>query len=302
VSLGQWGWLIVLSVLWGGSFFFVGVAVDTVPTLTLVFVRVALAACVLVLVVAMTGKGLPRTFGAWMPFAVMALLNNIIPFNLIALGQSEIASGLASVLNATTPLWGVIIAHLFTTDEKMTGTRLGGVVLGLVGVGILMGPAVLEGRTSTVFGMLCVTCGAISYGFSGLWGRRLRETPALVTATAQLICSSIMLLPVALVIDQPWQLAMPGPPVLAALVGLAVLSTALAYIVFFHILSVSGGTNVMLVTLLIPVSSIFLGVLFLDEVLKPQHIIGALTIAAALIVFDGRAVAALRRHRAQASN
>jgi drug/metabolite transporter (DMT)-like permease len=295
VSTGQWGWLIVLSVLWGGSFFFVGVAVATVPTLTLVFVRVALAACVLVVVLAVTRKALPRTVIAWMPFAVMALLNNIIPFNLIALGQSEIASGLASVLNATTPLWGVIIAHLFTTDEKMTGARLAGVLLGLAGVGILMGPAALAGRTSTVFGMLCVTGGAISYGFSGLWGRRLRETPALVTATAQLICSSIMLLPVVLIVDKPWRLDMPGLPVLAALVGLAVLSTALAYIVFFHILNVSGGTNVMLVTLLIPVSSILLGALFLGEVLRPQHIIGALTIAAALIVFDGRVVPALRR-------
>ena len=289
----QWGWLLILSVLWGGSFFFVGVAVHAVPTLTLVFFRVALAAVVLLLVIGAMGKSLPRSMAAWMPFAVMALLNNIFPFSLITLGQSEIASGLASVLNATTPLWGVVLAHMLTDDEKMTGTRLGGVLLGLAGVAVLMGPAILEGRSSTVFGMVCVTAGAISYGFAGLWGRRLRETPPLVTATCQLLCSSLFLLPLVVAVDQPWQIAMPGLPVILAMTGLAVLSTALAYILFFHILSVSGGTNVMLVTLLIPISSIFLGVLFLNENLRPEHIAGALIIAAALIVFDGRLVAKL---------
>jgi len=300
VSASQWGWLIVLSVLWGGSFFFVGVAVDSVPTLTLVFVRVALAACVLIVVLGVTGKArLPRSLGAWAPFAVMAILNNIVPFSLIALGQSEIASGLASILNATTPLWGVVFAHLLTADDKMTAHRAAGVGLGLVGVGILMGPAALEGQASTVFGMACVIGGAISYGLSGVWGRRLHQTPPLVTATAQLVSSSVILLPIVLIVDTPWQLPMPSVHVVAALAGLAVLATALAYVVFFHILNVSGGTNVMLVTLLIPVSSNTLGILFLGEVLKLQHIVGALIIAVALTVFDGRILAMLHARKEQ---
>lgn len=295
MSASQWGWLIVLSVLWGGSFFFVGVAVHAVPTLTLVFVRVALAACTLLVVLGLSGKSaLPRSVSAWAPFAVMAILNNIVPFSLIALGQSEIASGLASILNATTPLWGVVFAHVLTADDKMTAHRAAGVVLGLVGVGILMGPAALAGQASTVFGMACVIGDAISYGLSGVWGRRLRQTPPLVTATAQLVSSSTILVPIVLIVDKPWQLPLPSTHVLAALAGLAVLATALAYVVFFHILNVSGGTNVMLVTLLIPVSSNTLGIVFLGEMLKMQHIVGALIIAAALIVFDGRALAMLQ--------
>ena len=288
MSASQWGWLLLLSVLWGGSFYFVGVAVHTLPTLTLVFIRVGLAAVLLVAVVVIAGKKMPIQPAAWMPFAVMALLNNILPFSLITLGQSQIASGLASVLNATTPLWGVVIAHVMTDDEKITSNRLAGVLIGLGGVAILMGPAAMAGQTSTLFGMVCVTLGAAAYGFARQWGRRLRDTPPLVTAACQLICSSVILLPLVLVIDRPWELPIPPPHVIFALVGLAALSTALAYIVFFHILAVSGGTNVMLVTLLIPVVGILLGALLLDETLLAQHLLGALVIAAALLIFDGR--------------
>jgi len=291
----QWGWLVVLSILWGGSFFFVGVAVQDVPTLTLVLCRVGLAALVLLAVVWFRKQPLPGSMWQWMPFVVMALLNNIFPFSLMVLGQSEIASGLASVLNATTPLWAVMLAHVFTADEKLSVGRVAGVVLGVVGVSILIGPAVFNGETASVFGMVCVLGGAMSYGFAGVWGRRLRTTPPLVSATCQLICSSLLLLPVALSIDQPWNLPVPSATVLLALAGLAVFSTAVAYLVFYHILTVSGSTNVMLVTLLIPVSSILLGAAFLNEVLLPQHFAGAGIIAAALILFDGRLPAFLVR-------
>ena len=298
MSLRQWFWLVVLSLLWGGSFFFVGVAVDEVPTLTLVFIRVALAAAVLIPLVWLRGLALPASLQAWWPFIVMAVLNNIIPFSLIALGQSQIASGLAAVLNATTPLWTVVIARVSGADEHITPARLIGIACGIAGVAVLMGPALAAGEASSALGMACVIGGAVSYGCAGVWGRRLGGTPALIAATCQLISSSVILLPVVLLVDMPWQLAVPSAGTLAALVGLAVLSTAVAYIVFFHILHVSGATNVMLVTLLIPVSSIALGTLFLGETLAAQQVGGALMIAAALIVFDGRAVAwAWRRGR-----
>jgi len=288
MTVSQWAWLALLSILWGGSFFFVAVAVHSVSTLTLVLCRVGLAALVLLPVVWWSGLSLPRTAVAWLPFAGMALFNNILPFSLISLGQTQIASGLASVLNATTPLWTVLIAHLLTRDEKLTAGRIAGVALGVAGVAILIGPAALEGRTATAFGMACVTAGAISYGIAGVWGRRLRATPPIMSATCQLICSSVALLPIVLLIDQPWLNPLPSTSVIAALVALALLSTALAYLVFFHILAISGPANVMLVTLLIPVSSIALGTIVLGEVLLYRHILGALVIATALIVFDGR--------------
>ena len=299
MSATQWLWLIVLSILWGGSFFFVGVAVNEVPTLTLVLARVGLAALVLLPILAIVGLRLPHGWTAWQPFVGMAILNNILPFSLIALGQSQIASGLASVLNATTPLWSVVLARLLIGDEKLTSARVGGLVLGVVGVAILMWPALRDTALGSLFGMACVLGGALSYGFAGVWGRRLRSTPPLVSAASQLIASTIMLAPAVAIVDAPWTLSQPSAGTLAALVGLAILSTAVAYIVFFHILSVSGPTNAMLVTLLIPISSIALGALFLGERLLPEHIAGAALVAVALVVFDGRAIGWLTATRSR---
>lgn len=290
MSISQWFYLILLSVLWGGSFFFVGVAVHDVPAFTLVFFRVALAACFLWPIVVIFRLSPPSTLQAWWPFAVMAVLNNIIPFTLITIGQRDIASGLASVLNATTPLWTVLVAHALTTDEKLTANRLIGVVVGVLGVACLMGPQAIAGQTSSVVGMIFVIMATISYGFAGLWGRRLRETPPLMSAACQLTVSSLLLLPVALYVDRTWRLPLPDAHVVWSIVGLAVLSTAVAYIVFFHILKVSGPTNAMLVTLLIPVSAILLGTVVLNETLLPQHFLGAAVIGSALLIFDGRLI------------
>lgn len=282
----QWLLLIVLSVLWGGSFLFVGIAVRDVPALTIVLVRVTLAAALLVPVVWAFGHRLP-TGRAWWPFLVMSLLNNVVPFSAIALGQTEIASGLASVLNATTPLFGLLATHALTTD-RMTPAKLVGVVIGIAGVGILIGPAALGLDTTSVRGMALVLAGAASYGLASVWGRRLRATPPLVSAAAQLACSSLVLALIAGIVDRPWTLARPSAESFAALAGLAVLSTAVAYVIFFRILEVSGALAVMLVTLLIPISGVTMGVLVLGEGIDLRHILGALVIASGLMVIDGR--------------
>jgi len=299
MSLSQWGLLVFLSLLWGGSFLFVGMAVHDLPPLTLVLARVGLAALALLPVVYAIKLRLPTELRAWQPFLVMSLLNNIIPFLLIVRGQREIASGLASVLNATTPLFAVIIAHVFTTDEKLTAPKLAGVLTGIAGVSILVGPEAMFGQPANLFGMVLILGAACSYGFSALWGRRFKETPPLVTATSQLICSTAILLPLALVIDRPWALlALPKTSAILAVIGLAFLSTALAYIVFFRIMAISGPTNTMLVTLLIPVSAIAFGTVFLGEVLLPRHIAGALVIGTALVILDGRVFNLLARRSA----
>jgi len=293
MSLSQWLLLVTLSVLWGGSFLFVGIAVEELPAFTIVLVRVALAALLMVPLILALGLRLPATLSGWWPFLVMALLNNVIPFSAIVLGQKEIASGLASVLNATTPLFAITITHALT-DDKMSARSVIGVLIGTAGVAILMGPAVLGSDKTSVLGMALVLLGACSYGCSSVWGRRLRQSPPLVSATAQLVCSSIVMALLAGFIDRPWTLAPPSARTLLALAALATLSTALAYAIFFRILAVSGPTNVMLVTLLIPISGIALGAIVLDEPVLGRHVLGALVIASGLVVIDGRLLAMLQ--------
>ena len=287
VDRRDWSLLILLSVLWGGSFFFSGVAVKDLPPLTIVLARVALAAAVLTPVMWASGARFPSSVAGWRPFFVMAVLNNVIPFSLIVVGQTMIASGLASVLNATTPLFTVLVMAVFA-EEALNVRRVAGAILGLIGVIILRGQLAQTSSEQTAGILLCLGA-ALSYGFAGLWGRRkLSGIPPLTSATCQLLCSSAVMLGLAAIVDWPRGLHMPAAATWWSLLGLAVFSTALAYVIFFQILIRSGASIVMLVTLLIPVTAILLGHLVLDEVLSGREIVGALVIGSALIVMDGR--------------
>lgn len=286
----EWSLLITLSVLWGGSFFFVGVAVDGLPPFTIVVLRVGLAAVVLNVFVLLAGLRMPADRGIWLAFFGMGFINNLIPFSLIVWGQTHIAGGLASILNATTPLFSVMVAHWLTSDEKMTPGRVAGIVLGIAGVAVIIGPGVLRGLGANVLAQLAILGASLSYAFGAVFGRRFRSMgiKAHVTATGQVTASTVMLLPLALVVDRPWTLAMPGIEVWGAVLGLAVLSTAVAYIIYFRILASSGATNILLVTFLIPVSAILLGVTILGEQLEPRHFAGMLLIGLGLAAIDGR--------------
>jgi drug/metabolite transporter (DMT)-like permease len=288
MGLSQWGLLILLSLLWGCTFLFVGVALKELPPFTIVLARVAIASALLIPIVYLLGHRLPATLAQWQPFIVMSLLNNVIPFSLMVTGQKTVASGLVAVLNATTPLFSLLVAHALTTDEKLRANKLIGVVMGIFGVGVLVGPEALFGRASQALGMGLVLGGALSYGFSGLWGRRLKANPPIVTAASQLMSSTVLLIPLAALFEQPWLLPLPGFETMAALIGLATLSSALAYIIFFRIMAVSGSSNVMLVTLLIPLTAIPLGFWKFGEQLLLRHFAGALVIGLSLLVIDGR--------------
>ncbi|MGF6254046.1 DMT family transporter [Ensifer sp. LBL] len=286
----EWGMLILLSILWGGSFFFIGVAVKALPPVTIVALRVSLAALALLAFVRLMGLSMPRDPRVWLAFFGMGLLNNLIPFSLIVWGQTHIASGLASILNATTPLFGVIVAHLLTDDEKLTANRFAGVVVGFLGVAMMIGPAALGGLGSNLLAQVAVLGAALSYALAGVFARRFKRMGVvpIVTATGQVSAASIMLVPLSLLIDHPWTLPMPGFDVWAAIVSIALISTALAYVLFFRILETAGVTNLMLVTFLIPVSAILLGAMFLGETLEPKHFLGMTLIAAGLAAIDGR--------------
>ncbi|MGG5888932.1 DMT family transporter [Falsiroseomonas sp. HC035] len=292
-----WALLLALSVVWGGSFFFMAVALRGFPPLTIVFVRVALAALVLALACRATGLRLPRSRAGLLACAGMGLLNNAIPFTLIVLGQQYIPSGLAAVVNAATPIFAVLAAHALTADEKLTPNRLMGTLLGLVGVAILAGPAAFGGGAAAEALGIALCLGAcLSYGLSGVWSRRLRRAglAPLPAAAGQCIASSLMMLPLMLALDRPWTLPPPGADAVAALVALGLLATALAYALYFAILAGAGATNTMLVTLLVPVTALLLGWLALGEALATRHLAGMAVIGLGLLAIDGRVFRALR--------
>ena len=285
----SWALMVALSVLWGASFFFAAVVVTELPPFTSALLRVAIAAALLLPVHVIVIGRLPA--GLWVSFLVMGVLNNVVPFSLVLTSQQTLPSGLASVLNATTPLFTVLVMAA-ANEEKLAARRLAGIVVGVAGVALLtgLGGDALQARAADA--LLCLGA-AFSYGLAALWGRRrLSRVAPLSSATCQLMCSSLVLLPIVGAIDQPWRLASPSPTIWLAILGFAALSTAAAYIVFFMILVRSGASNVMLVTLLIPVTSIGLGVLVLGESLEPHEIIGALVIAGSLLIIDGRLFAA----------
>ncbi len=293
----EWVLLIALSVLWGGSFFFAEVALVELRPFTVVLCRVGFAALVLIAVVHATGQRLPRRGGLWGAFFIMGALNNLVPFTLIVWGQTHIASGLASILNATTPLFTVLLAHLLTHDEKMTPNRLAGVLLGLVGVAVLIGPQALRGLGLHLVAQLAVLGAALSYAFAGVFGRRFKGEPPLVVAAGQVTATTVMILPVAFIADRLWTVPLPGAATWGAIAGLALLSTALAYVIFFRILAAAGATNLLLVTMLIPVSAILLGTAILGERLAAGHFVGMALIGLGLAAIDGRPLKALRRRR-----
>lgn len=286
--------LVLLSVLWGGAFFFAGAALRELPPLTIILVRVGLGAAFLLPFVRMLGGELPRNLAGWKPFFVMGMLNNVIPFSLLIAGQTYISSGLTSVLNATTPVFTVLVLAAFG-DERLIMRRVVGVLIGLLGVAVLRGLS-LEGNHDQSIGILLCLGAALSYGFSGLWARRkLSHVPPITSSVCQLLCSTAVLGVLTCAIERPWQLPVPGTLTLLALLGLAALGTSLAYLVFFRILTRSGPTNVMLVTLLIPVTSILLGHFVLGEVITAHEIAGALIIGSSLLVIDGRVFGLLYR-------
>ncbi|MDP2118979.1 MAG: DMT family transporter [Hoeflea sp.] len=288
MTAATWAILLLLGLIWGASFFFARIAVQHVPPMTLVLIRVSLAAVALHLAFGRQPGFYAALVGRWRELLVLGLINNAIPFTLIFLGQTEIGAGLASILNATTPLWTVIIAQVLTTDEKISSAKLIGCALGLAGMVLLIGPAALGIADAPLWAKLAVVGAAVSYGFAAAFGKRFKGLSPRVTATGQLTASSLIMLPLALVVDQPWTLPVPPLDVIAAILALALLSTAFAYVLYFRILSVAGATSASLVTLLVPPSAILLGIVFLGETLSLTEALGLGLIALGLLSLDNR--------------
>ncbi len=297
MNRSDWATLLTLALVWGAAFFFISVAVREIAPLSYVWLRLSIAAAALWLFLWWRGEplGLPRR--TWGAILVLALLNNAIPFALFGWGQTQIASGLASILNATTPIWGVVVAHLFTSDERITPRKIAGVLLGFGGVSMMIGPGLLSSLGTDILAQLACVVAALCYAIASVWARRFKAIgmPPVTVATGQLTMGALVMLPVALFVDRPWLIAAPSLGAWAAIVALALVCTAFAYVLYFRLIDSAGATNALLVTLLVPPTAILLGGLFLNEVLAPRDFAGLALIALGLAAIDGRLFALIRR-------
>lgn len=283
-----WLYLLALSTLWGGTFYFVEIALPEIPPFTLVFLRIAAAMLILHAILNLFGTVFPWSARLFGQFLVMGLLNNVVPFSLIFIGQIQLGAGLASILNAMTPISTVVAAHFLTDNEKATGAKVLGVLVGFAGVTLLIGMDALSGMLNHVWAEVGIIVATVFYAFSAVYGRRFNSLSPTVSAAGQLTAATVIMLPIAVVFDAPWRLPMPSATAWLAVLAMGVLSTALAYVLFYRILAIAGATNLLLVTFLMPVTAILLGTLLLDERLSPQHWLGLGVIFLALIILDGR--------------
>lgn len=283
-----WGMLILLAAIWGSSFLFGRIAVLEVPAFTVVLLRVALAATSLWLFILFTKRKIKITKWLIVNGAIIGVLNNVIPFSFILYGQKEIGAGLAAVVNAMTPIWTMLIANWFTSDEKFSTLKLVGILFGFAGVAVLMGGDIWLGLTASALAQFMIIMATISYGISGVFGKRFKGIDPVLIAACQMTTSSLFMVPIVLLIDDPFSITMPSMAAIFSIVAIAVMCTAFAYVLFFKILDAAGAVNVSLVTLLVPVSAIILGIVFLQETLTTYQIGGIILIAAGLIILDGR--------------
>jgi drug/metabolite transporter (DMT)-like permease len=290
ISPTTWGQLLLLGVLWGGSFFFARIAVAEIPPLWLVFLRVSIAALALHLYLLARGDWLSFKAAPFLPFIVLGLVNNAIPFSLIFTGQTQIGAGLASILNATTPFLTVLVAHYLTKDEKANAQKIIGTLLGILGAIIIVNPFDTGKLSAPLWAYLAVIGAALSYSFAAIYAKRFKGTSPIFIATGQLSGSTLLMLPIAFSVH--------GTPTIAnwhlnswlAVLALALVSTAFAYTLFFRILNSAGATVTSLVTLLVPISAVLLGTIFLKERLTTHEIGGMVMIFVGLLIINGSSI------------
>jgi drug/metabolite transporter (DMT)-like permease len=297
MTAAEWGAILTVATFWGGSYFFVGIAVKELPTLTIVLARYIITAPLFLLICAHQGLRMPWDRQFWPDFLILGIFNQLVPFCLIAWGQGHIPSAVASILNAVGPLATVLLAHVFTQDEKLNGRRLVGVFLGLTGVVTIVGGAALKSLGVGIVAQIACITATLSYASAILFARKSGQRGAkpMELVAGQIAIAGFLLLPVELIVDQPWTLPMPSNAALLALLALAVLSSALGHMLYFRTLAAVGATNVSLVAYLMPVTAILLGVIVLGERLEARQIAGMTIIAIGLAATDGRPLAFLRR-------
>lgn len=293
IDTADWAALGVLSLVLGASFLFYRVLAFQVPPFTTVFGRCAIGAAALAAYIGLRGEWPLPPPRLWPRFLLLGLINNVIPFTGFAWGETRITGGTAAILNAVTPIWVVIITGLVLRSERLTPARVAGILCGFAGVAVMVGPRAALGQD--VLGQLACLAAAISYGFAAPYARSIRGVAPPQMAMGQLVASSAIMLPLWLAFDQPWRLAAPSAAGWAALFGIALLSTAFAYVVFFRLLARIGATNVTLVTFLVPITAMLMDAAMLGERVGATALAGMGLIAAGLACIDGRLLRSVRR-------
>lgn len=292
----EWGLIALQSMLWGSAYFFIAVAQPELPAFTIAALRTIPASAALLLIVLSLGYRLPATRAEWRLFVLFSAFNSVLPFVLIVWGQARITAGMAAILNATAPLFGIFLAHLLTHDEKLSWNKVAGIIVGIAGVGILVGYDFAAGSSADVLARLALIAAPVCYVCANIFARRkLGHYPPFVIAMMQMVGAIFVAFPLALIIDQPWTLPMPSLKALGAIAGMGLFGSALASLCHYTVLQRAGTTNALLVTLIMPLTPIALGGLFLGERLTARDMTGAAVIAVALIVIDGRVLRAFRR-------
>lgn len=281
-------WLLILALLWGPSFLFVKVAVQDIPPLTLVAVRVSLAAVMLYGILRAQGHSLPKLGSIWKHFAVMGFLYNAAPYVLLSWGQQYIDSAPAAILIGTTPLFTMILAHLFMANDRLTSTKTVGVIVGFGGLVVLLAPALLGGLQATIWGLLAAVVAAASYGGAIVYAQiKLRGLPPLVGPTAQLTMAAIYLLPLSFVVERPYAMSLPSWSAIGSLLLLTVFSTALAFVIYYRAMEISSATTLSMVTYMIPIVATILGVIVLHERLGWNAYLGCVLVVLGVMVVNG---------------
>jgi drug/metabolite transporter (DMT)-like permease len=281
-------WLLFLAALWGPSFLFIKVAVADIPPLTLVVGRVGIAGISLYLILRAQGRNLMPWGQVWAHLAVVAVVQNALPFVLFGWGEQYIDSGLAAILNGTTPLFTLMLAHFFTHDDRLTPTKAVGTVIGFGGLLFLIGPSLLAGVQATVWGLLAVTIASASYGVAIIYSRRhLRGLPPLVGPASQLLLAALFMIPLALLFERPFELPAPSWPALGSLLALSIFGTALAFVVYYYLIERVSATYVSMVTYLVPIFGVILGVLVLNERLGWNAYLGCALILLGVMIVNG---------------
>jgi drug/metabolite transporter (DMT)-like permease len=298
----SWGLISLLSLLWGGSFFFYKILVGALPPFTVVFGRVGFAAVALNLLLLVRRDPMPASPRLWGGFLVLGVFNCALPFCCFAWSELQLTSGMAAILNATTPVFAVLVASVHPTGEQMTVPRAAAVALGFLGVVVLVAPDILAGggagrKVDDLPRDLACLCAALSYAVAGFYGRRFRDIAPVKIATGQITTAALVMAPLSLVFDRPWALPAPPAPVWEALAGISLISTAAAYMLFFRILKRVGAANLLLVTFLVPISALTLGAVALREPLTPVALVGMALIGLSLVAIDGRLPARLLLRR-----
>ena len=284
----EWLMLCLCAMLWGSAYVFNAVAIKELPHLTITLGRLVIASLFLQIVLRMYGLSMPRSWAIWGSFFIMTMLSNIGPYLLVLRGQMGTTSGLAAVLTATTPLFTILLAHAFTHDERMTANKLIGVLVGIAGVAIVVGFDAWAGASASFAAKLTLVAASLLYAIGSIYAKRFSGLPPLVIAACIMTSGALPSLPLAFYFDRPWRVPMPSLEVWIAVLCTGIFGSALAAISYFRLFTVAGATNAMLVTLLLPVTPIIGGAIYLGERLALREIAGGAVIMLALVIIDGR--------------